>query len=248
MSWYHNAFDRLYPVLYPHRSREEARTTVESFAAELTRTGPVLDLACGDGRYLDALAGRGLCAWGLDLSEFLLGRAVREFGHCGDLVGADMRYLPLCDRSIGTVMSMFTSFGYFADDDDNRRVLAEVSRVLKPGGTFLLDFINAGKILRAELAELAGTVRESQGYEIEEVRELDDHDAFLVKHVSAKHMESGEVTQYHERLRLYHREQLEEMLVTSGLTPSACFGDYQRGSYHEETSDRLIVISEVAYA
>jgi SAM-dependent methyltransferase len=54
-----------------------------------------------------------------------------------DYVLGDMRNLPWTER-FAVVISWFTSFGYF-DDEQNRIVLHEVRRCLRPGGLFLLD-------------------------------------------------------------------------------------------------------------
>ena len=48
---------------------------------------------------------------------------------------------PAIDVSVGAfdaIVNLFTSFGYFADPDDDRRVLENAFRSLRPGGTMLL--------------------------------------------------------------------------------------------------------------
>jgi len=146
MEWYEVAFDSLYPVIYEHRNIEEAEAVVERFAPLFNRSEPLLDLACGNGRYLECFARRGFEVCGLDLSHYLLRMCLDSWGHAGEILQADMRRLPLTDRSVGTVINMFTSFGYFSKDTDNLLVSKEVYRVLKPNGRFLFDFINAQKI------------------------------------------------------------------------------------------------------
>jgi SAM-dependent methyltransferase len=45
------------------------------------------------------------------------------------------------------VVSWFTAYGYF-DDQQNKAVLAEVARALRPGGRFLVELNNRDWILR----------------------------------------------------------------------------------------------------
>ena len=65
------------------------------------------------------------------------------------------------------VLNLFTSFGYFVEDRDNERVLAEIRRVLKPGGRFLIDFLNRPAVLRSLVPV---SEREEDGVKIREER------------------------------------------------------------------------------
>ena len=91
MNWYETAFRSEYLDLYYHRDDEAARDEA-AFAAKamgLRADSLVLDVACGAGRHVRALAELGHRAIGVDLSADLLARAedaVRVF--------ADMRSLP----------------------------------------------------------------------------------------------------------------------------------------------------------
>ena len=57
-----------------------------------------------------------------------------------------MRLLPWTDERFDRVVSWFTSFGYF-DDQDNRRVLQEAHRVLRPDGRLLIENNNLVELL-----------------------------------------------------------------------------------------------------
>lgn len=54
--------------------------------------------------------------------------------------------LPFEDQRFARVVSWFTSFGYF-DDEENRQVLAEVHRVLRPRGRLLIENNNLAELL-----------------------------------------------------------------------------------------------------
>jgi SAM-dependent methyltransferase len=103
----------------------------------------VLDAPCGHGRIAVRLAERGIHVTGVDLSPAFLDVARGDAAARGvevDFVEGDMRRLPV-DGPFDAVVSWFTSFGYFGDDD-NLDVLREYRRVLAPGGTLVLETLS----------------------------------------------------------------------------------------------------------
>jgi SAM-dependent methyltransferase len=59
-----------------------------------------------------------------------------------------MRELPWPDASFAAVLNLWTAFGYFETQAEDERVLAEIARVLEPGGVFVLDTVNQPALLR----------------------------------------------------------------------------------------------------
>jgi SAM-dependent methyltransferase len=109
-------------------------------ALGLASGAAVLDVPCGHGRHTAQLAARGYRVTGVDLSEAPLAVA-RERAPGAELLRGDMRELPV-DGPFDVVLNLWTSFGYFADDAENERALAEFVRVLAPGGALVIDTIN----------------------------------------------------------------------------------------------------------
>jgi SAM-dependent methyltransferase len=144
--WFERWFGEEYIALYPHRNAAEAERVVSLIENTISpaKPGRVLDLACGAGRHSRALCTRWWTT-GLDLSEVLLRLAKRE-GVPAALVRGDMRVLPFRDQSFDLVVNLFTSFGYFADDESHLHVVREVSRVTVSGGSFVLDFLNTSQL------------------------------------------------------------------------------------------------------
>ena len=104
----------------------------------------VLDVACGRGRVAVPLAQRGCRVAGIDLSANSLARAKATADEAGvevELIRLDMRELDFVEQ-FDAVINVFTSFGYFEDEADDRRVLEAVARALVPGGVFLIDHLN----------------------------------------------------------------------------------------------------------
>jgi SAM-dependent methyltransferase len=64
-----------------------------------------------------------------------------------------MRALQFRGGSFRAVVNFFTSFGYFLGELENLAVVAEIERVLAPGGAFLCDTFNSDAALANLVAE-----------------------------------------------------------------------------------------------
>jgi ubiquinone/menaquinone biosynthesis C-methylase UbiE len=129
--------DRVFAAVY---DRLSARTE-EKFGAELKRKL----LASARGRVLEIGVGTGLSfshypeieeLVGVDPSEPMLRRARRraaELGRDVTLVEGPAEALPFEDKSFDTVVSL----AVLCTVDDPLRVLQEIRRVLRPGGSFV---------------------------------------------------------------------------------------------------------------
>jgi ubiquinone/menaquinone biosynthesis C-methylase UbiE len=103
--------------------------------------GRVLDLACGDGDFSWPLALEGHPVVGVDLDRAALARAAAiapRFQRVS-LVAGNAQSLPFADATFDTVLSN-SAFEHFNDDE---RAFAEVARVLRPGGRFVLTVDSA---------------------------------------------------------------------------------------------------------
>jgi ubiquinone/menaquinone biosynthesis C-methylase UbiE len=100
----------------------------------------ILDCPCGYGRHSLEMARRGYKMVGVDLNPTFLSEAksiASQERLSSRFVEGDMRSLPLSSSSFDFAINMFFSFGFF-DDTDNRKVLEEFFRVLKPSGKLLI--------------------------------------------------------------------------------------------------------------
>lgn len=222
--WYRDWFGEEYLALYPHRDEEEAKAAVELVSRGCAPPeGLILDLACGAGRHMLEFERRGLKVVGLDLSAPLLLQA-HDSNSDLRLIRGDMRHLPFADGTFQFVANFFTSFGYFADPDEDARVLAEIRRVLTPGGCFALDFLNAERV-RASLVD--GDERLHDGRRVVQKRRLEEDGKVVVKEIrifDANHERPAGT--YYERVRLYTSDELKAMLRAAGLEPERSYGDY----------------------
>lgn len=114
------------------------RTIVERY---FRPGGSVLDLGCGVGRTTAPLAERGFDVVGTDVSDEAIRRARRHFPDL-EFEVANAADLPFEDESFEYVL--FSSFGldYTYPESQRHRALAEVKRVLEPGGVFAFSSHN----------------------------------------------------------------------------------------------------------
>jgi ubiquinone/menaquinone biosynthesis C-methylase UbiE len=102
-----------------------------------TAGGPVLDLGCGPGRLTAHLDGLGVPAIGVDLSPGMIDIARERSPGLRFEVGS-MTDLTLVDGSVGGCLLWYSLI--HVPDAEVPGVLAEVRRVLRPGGAVLAGF------------------------------------------------------------------------------------------------------------
>jgi len=228
--WFVDAFQDRYLALYAHRDAREAERLTTALARAGHLRGRVLDLCCGGGRLLSLLPADAI---GIDLSLPLL-RAARPTTAPRGLVRSDMRHLPLGDHRFDLAISFFTSFGYFDSPADDGAVVQEIRRVLRPGGRFVLDFLNAHQLRETLEPESSRRVGE---IEVRESRWIDEGGPFVRKRVSIG------ADQWEERVRLYDPHELGDLLEAHGLRVVETWGDYEGTPFAADRSPRVISIA-----
>lgn len=229
MTWFQEWFGAEYLALYSYRDDDEAKQQVAFFREHCGAVhGPLLDLACGKGRHIAELRAAGYRAFGCDLSYVMLRTGRAEYGLL-PVARADMRALPFCSSSFAGLVNFFTSFGYFATEEENALVVQEMARVLEKEAVFLFDYLN----LQRELEKLVQ--RETRGDALIE-RWFDPSDRSFNKRITIGQK------RYLERVRGYDLDEISMMFTTAGLTIRAAFGDFLGAPFDEKSSPRLILV------
>ncbi len=236
--WYEESFGEDYLIVYRHRdmqgARREVRRMMEWLA--LPQGAEVLDLCCGMGRHSLALRDLGYKVTGIDLSEVLLREARRRDPQATvQWVRADMRRIPL-DREFDAVVNLFTSFGYFEADEENRKVLLEVERLLKPAGKFIIDYLNPSHV-KAHL--VPRSERQDGDMVIRESREIEG--GFVRKSIAIEQAGRPSRT-YREQVKLYGLSDFRRLLEGTSLRVDRVYGNYDEASHREDVSPRLILV------
>ncbi|HPF33886.1 MAG TPA: class I SAM-dependent methyltransferase [Candidatus Krumholzibacteria bacterium] len=238
--WYEIAFGAHYPALYRHRDQAEAVRAVDAVARCVPlRNERVLDLGCGAGRHLEPLRAHGAEPVGMDLSPHLLAEA-RRTGAAAPLLRGDWTRIPLRDGSCGAVLSLFTAFGY-GDDPAQRRMVAEVARVLRGGGRWCLDYLNP-RAVRRELADPPPPRRrELEGFRVTETRRLDGDRSRVLKTVAVERPGAEPLT-YTESVALLELSELDALAAAAGLARTAALGGYDGAPLDPDVSPRWLLV------
>ena len=150
----------------------------------------------------------------------------------GRLARADIRQLPY-GTVFDVVFNLFTSFGYFIDDRDNEQALAEMTRVIVPGGRLVMDHMNRRSI---EKNLVAHDTREMDGSTIRQQRRIEDNR--IIKEIRVDPAEGGPI-ELHENVRLYDPDELTALFEKNGLSDIKIFGGFNGETF---TSDSLRMI------
>ncbi|WP_028484239.1 class I SAM-dependent methyltransferase [Thioalkalivibrio sp. ALE17] len=100
--------------------------------------GRWLDIGCGAGTYTRMLQAQGHTVWGLDYSTPSLQKARARSDAAIPWLAADINHLPLADAAFDGVLC----FGVMQALSDPAPALAEIRRVLRPGGEAWVDALN----------------------------------------------------------------------------------------------------------
>ncbi|OLT21952.1 ubiquinone biosynthesis protein [Ornithinimicrobium sp. CNJ-824] len=170
-----------YARLLPDTRAETALdlAVLDAFVARVRDEGDVLDAGCGAGRMARHLADRGCTVRGVDLSPRMIAAGHRAHPDL-DLTVASLADLPFEDGRFAGVMAWYSTI--HTPDEELPGVLAELVRVLRPGGHLLVAF-QAGEGV-VDLAESYG--RHGHDVVLERYRRRVDAMAHLLDRVGCQ--------------------------------------------------------------
>jgi D-alanine-D-alanine ligase len=210
---------------------------------------PILDLCGGQGRHALELSRRGfLRVILLDYSDYLTDagkKRARDEGLNTAFIRGDARAAGLRSQAFRVVLIMGSSFGYFEDEPENCKLLAEAFRLLAPGGELFLDLPDRDFVLRKFKPLIRHRV--SEDLEVTRTRKLKD-DVIYSREVVAS-ASSGCIRDRTYCTRLYGPEKISELLNASGFGRVGFETDFMcrqtEGEFGTMTS-RMLVRAEKA--
>lgn len=244
MSWFKEWFNTpYYHILYKDRDFVEAENFIRNLTQDLqlSKDSKIIDLACGKGRHSVFLQQLGYEVLGVDLSEESIEHN-KQFETSADETPKltfevhDMRnelYPNVSSEKVNAVFNLFTSFGYFDDDEDDRKVFSSVKNVLQNDGIFVLDFLNEKFVKNTLIDETTVT--------------KDGIDFLIKKRIEEKHVikdiffeDKGESFHYFEKVKLHTLEEIKKIAESFGFEAVKIWGNYQLEDFERETSPRCI--------
>ncbi len=216
------------PLLAPEVTRVEADFIAR--ALDLGHRTHSLDLGCGEGRHLAALAASGAKLVGLDFDEGSLEIARRY----ADVIRADLRSLPF-SGAFQAIYCWYSTLFIF-DEGENRAALGEVARALAPGGAFLFQSVNPGRLAEQPVERLATALPD--GSVLTECARFDatrgvDEGARVLQ------LEGGERLCARYAVRYYSLSELAGLFNAVHLRIVRAFGGVGGGAYGPDSLDLI---------
>ena len=230
------------PVLF-HQGRIEK--SAEEIASIVTLTGikeksSVLDMCCGIGRHSLEFARHGHFVTGVDRTESYLEKAknaaVKEKLEI-DFVKSDMRKYSK-PGSFDLAVNLFTSFGYFDDPEDDRTVVKNLYRSLKPGGKLVVEMMGKEILARIYRERDWSTIED---YIILEDRKITNDWAMVESNWII--IKGNEKFTHKFTHRLYSAAELKSLLLSAGFSNAKAYGGLD-GSVYDHNAKRLVIVGE----
>lgn len=235
MEWFESWFDTpYYHLLYSNRDYTEAENFITKLTQELQlpQSSKIIDLACGKGRHSVFLNKLGFDVLGLDLSRQSIEFDKQFENETLHFDVHDMRNT-IDSEPVDAVFNLFTSFGYFDNEEDDKNVFRSVYETLKPGGFFVLDYLNE-EYVRKILVPESTVHREGIDFNISKKIEG--------RHIIKDIRFLAEEKPYHffEKVKLHTLETIEKYAKDCGFERVKIWGDYQLNDFKKEDSPRCI--------
>ncbi len=199
----------------------------------------VLDLCCGPGRHSLELARRGFRVTGVDRTPLYLTRArssARREKLSIEFVRCDMRDFRR-ESAFDAVINLFTSFGYFENPADDRKVAANVYACLKPGGRLIMELMGKEILARIFLPRSWSILGE---YLVLEQHHIEKGWGWIENRWSL--IKKGKIENFKLSHRLYSAVELTGLLADVGFSAFEVYGDFARAPY-DHTARRLVIVA-----
>lgn len=238
MGWFEDWFGtKYYKLLYSHRSEEEAAQFISNLISRLQPApgARVLDVGCGQGRHSRYLAEMGFDVTGIDLEPENIAEASEYTSDRLHFFEHDMRK-PFPVNNFDLIVNLFTSFGYFATDEEDLKTLKNMHDALAADGRIVIDFFNAACVKSLMVPHTKTETHEGVQFNIS--KRVEGH--FVIKEIEVN--DNGEISEYCEKVKLLTLPYFEDYFAKTNLSIAEKYGNYALEPFDPVTSDRLLMI------
>lgn len=243
-TWHDRAdfWEKMAPFLFTDRHWASVQEEVDGLIKllEIEEGEAVLDLCCGPGRHSLEFARRGLQVTGVDITSAYLDEALRnaeEEDLTIEFIQEDMRRFRRSELFHGAIL-MYTSFGYFENQEENFQVLANIRESLKDDGKLIIDVM--GKEVLARIFQEKGWEEQDGIFFLQEREISRDWSWIENRWILLEGHDRFEIEVAHW---LYSAAELSGMLRETGFSSVKCYGDLMGAAYGPEAR-RLVCLAE----
>jgi len=236
--WFEEWFDtEYYHILYQDRNDDEAQLFMLNLLSylKLKSHSKILDLPCGKGRHAVFLNSLGYNVVGADLSENSIKYATQFTNESLHFEVHDMR--DAFTTKFDAIFNLFTSFGYFDDEEINIKVLQNLKNGLQKDGVLVIDFMNVMHVKKHHVKEEI-IIKNNIKFTI--TKSITDQ--FIIKDI--RFTADGIQHHFTERVKYLPLETIKGYLKKANLKLKHTFGEYSLTDFDSENSSRLILILE----
>ncbi|MFX0046000.1 MAG: class I SAM-dependent methyltransferase [Candidatus Hermodarchaeota archaeon] len=224
------------PLMFDEARLAQAPREVDSLTSLLAiqPDDRILDLCCGVGRHSLEFARRGHKVVGVDRTEPYLERAKASAANENldiEFVLEDMRSFRR-ESTFDVTLSMFTSFGYFEDPEDQMRVLRNIHFSLEPGGRFVYQ--SFGKEVLARIFLPKDWEEYDKGFVLYERKAIND---WSMMHNKWHFIErEGKIHTWEFQHWIYSAAEMKGMLMDAGFSEARVYGNLDGAAYDNEAT------------
>jgi SAM-dependent methyltransferase len=231
-----------YDYMFPTESFEKAIDECDQIIKLIAPQGTdVLDLCCGPARHSVALAKKGYNLTSVDKTKYLLDKA-KEYSEKEnvsiDLIEQDMR--SYCNPgSFNLILNLFHSFGYFAEPEDDLKVVQNMYESLKDSGRVILELMGK-EILARIFEETSSTILYNGAKVVQRRKVINSWDEMENEWLLLK---DNEYRSYKIKHRVYSAMELKDLFECCKFKHIRIYGNLD-GADYDNNAERLILVAE----
>jgi len=230
--WWEGFFNENFSQFQLDRENDPSLSPTVDFlisSLKLETGSLVFEQCCGTGAVSMSLGERGAQAIGIDQANDYIERAQKRavekslsnvFFETADAF--DYVTPQKCDAAV----NWYSSFGYTEDDKQNVKMMNRVFDSLKPGGSFVMDYMNVPNLLKHfEPVYVRESEVNGQRIKVEKHTSI-DNERGMVQSQWKYYSPNGDVQETSGEIRLYQPDDIVRLMKDSGFVDVSLYGGF----------------------